>query len=165
MHHENDMLSLIMSERAWNEIGRKIDSAHSHVLEIPGKGLEHKICEQFSSYCHIRRLTSLATWVKLGGISHNINTLWHSECTFFDCRVIEGYVQTCSDAQRWIYIIVISASCHPSKRDKGWLDLASFARMAAGRNDNAVYPPLGFRTCLFIPLNDFTIEKNALRVP
>ena len=102
-------------------ISLKVLPAHSDVLGIPGKGVHHKICERFQPYYHISQYNSLATWMKLGGISHNVSTLLHSEHTFCDCRAIQGYAQTSSDAQRCIYGIVIPASCHPSKSIKGGL--------------------------------------------
>ena len=93
---------------------------------------------------------------------HDSSTLWHSECAFCCCKLIQGYEQTCSEAQPWIYGIVIPTSCHPSKRSKVQSTLASFAWMAAGRDDNDVYPPLGIRACLYIPFNESAITKSAL---
>ena len=164
MHHANDIFIFIVSQRAWNDIGRKVDPAHSGVLGIPRKGVEHKICGQFPSNCHISRYNSLATWTKLGGISHGSSTVWHSECTVCDCRGIGKHVQTCSEGQRRIYSIVIPARCHPSKWGKDQSTLASFAWMTASRDDHAVYPLLDCRTCLYIPMTHSATAKSTFQM-
>ena len=114
---------------------------------------------------HSRQLTTAHETKQRHNSWHDSSTLCHSECTFCGCRVIQGHERTCSEAQRLIYGIVIPASCHPSKRNKVQSILASFAWMAAGRDDNDAYPSLGIRTCLYIPLHDSAIIKSSLGMP